>query len=530
MAISLGKYLGPVLAACLLGGWAWAQEGKDVLGDPLPEEAIARMGTNRPEDKVPADFPRPFSLRGAALSADGKILATCGEPADPKAGRPIQIWDARTGKHLRELEGHEWPIRALAISPVGKTLISSSFDVSEGTGLTRIWDVATGQSRHVIAGGGTVLRFAPDGATFWLVVRDRLLVYRADTGQEVRRFLGPNITLDISGDGRRVLGISHTRDTVLRLYDVNNDRELLRLEGTDEAPKIARFSPDGRTIAAIDNTANILVWEVATGRLLHQLMGHKGRLFSLTFSPDGRFLASGGLDKTIRVWELASGKEIHRHTGHEGIVTVLGFAARSNRLISGSTDRTALVWDTSNSLTSELELPKFTDESLRTLWSDLASPTPSKAYLAMGLIAETDEENYHFLHEQLEGLLIPSKNNRIEELLKELDHQDSRIRQQATRELRKFRQVAQPLFLKVLKETESAEVRARLRYILNGSDNVSRFNQFDRLRMLRLIQLAEQLDTAESRSTLELLAAECPVAPIAKEAQRVLAKLQSGSP
>jgi WD40 repeat protein len=467
-------------------------------------------------------------MRGAALSADGRVLATYGEPADPKAGRPIHLWDGRTGAHLRKLEGHEEPIRALAISPDGKTLVSSSFDAGEGTGITRIWDAGTGQSRHIIPGGGNFLRFSPDGSTFWLVVRDRLLVYRTRTGEEVRRFLGPTITLDISPDGRHALGISHTRDTVLRLYDVNNNREILRLEGTDEAPKIARFSPDGRTVAAIDNTANVLVWELATGRLLHQLMGHQGRLFAMTFSPDGRFLVTGGLDKTIRVWELASGKEIHQHAGHAGIVTVLGFSARSNRLVSGSTDRTALLWDTAGSLVSQLELPKFTEETLSTLWSDLADPTPSKAYRAMGLLAAGEEETFQYLHEQIEGLLIPSKNNRIEQLLKELDHEDSLVRQRATRELRRIRQVAQPLLQKVLQESDSAEVRARLRSILNGSDNVSRFNQFDRLRMLRLIQLAEQIDTPLSRSTLELLAAECPVAPIAKEAERVLTNLQSG--
>ncbi len=96
----------------LLSAVGQAQERKDILGDPLPAEALARMGTNRAIEKIPADFPNSDSLRGAALSADGKVLATYGEPADPKAGRPIQIWDAKTGQHLRELEGHEWPIRA----------------------------------------------------------------------------------------------------------------------------------------------------------------------------------------------------------------------------------------------------------------------------------------------------------------------------------------------------------------------------------------------------------------------------------
>jgi hypothetical protein len=208
-------------------------------------------------------------------------------------------------------------------------------------------------------------------------------------------------------------------------------------------------------------------------------------------------------------------------------VTVLGFAERSGRLVSGSTDRTALLWDMSESLTSELKLPQFTPETLKALWDDLSSSTPSRAYLAMGTFANGGEDAYRFLHEEMESLLIPSKNNRVDALLKDLDHADSQVRHRATRELRKLRKVLEPLLLKVLKDTQSAEVRARLRYILGGSGNVARFNQFDQVRMLRLIQLAEDLDTPLSRSTLQLLAAECPLPEIAKEAERVLAKLQS---
>ncbi len=429
-------FIGQVLL--FASGLARAEDGKDLLGDPLPPEAVARMGTNREKENIPQGFARPDSLRGAAVSDDGKILATYGEPANPKESRLIQIWDAQSGKPLRSLEGHEWPIRAIAISPDGKTLVSSSFDVGEGAGITRVWDLATGNSRHVIPGGGDFVRFADGGSTFWLVDRDKLLVYGTDSGQEVRRFLGPNIPLDISQDGRRALGISYERDTLLRLYDVNTDRELLKLEGCDGAPRLARFSPDGRTIAALDHGATIKIWEVLTGRLVHELAGHKGRVFAIAFSPDGRFLASGGIDKTIRTWELATGKEVHRHAAHQGVVTVLSFAEQSPRLVSGSTDRTALLWNTTGSLVSQLERPKLDDDSLNNFWGDLSSAAPSQAYRAMGIFAAEEEQSFPFLQRRMEGLLIPSKNNRIDKLLKDLDDDDSIVRQRATRELRKL--------------------------------------------------------------------------------------------
>ena len=306
--------LGPFLI-----GWGTTLPVKaadtDLLGDQLPQEAIARVGTLRPEEKIPADFQRPYSLRGTALSRDGKVLATYGAPSDGRANQPIRIWNAETGKFLRELDGHDQPIKALAISPDGKTLVStSSSDASAGAGLTRIWDVATGRSLQVIEEGGTWLRFSPEGTTFQLVVRSQLRTYQTQSGQEVRRFLlQPNFPLDISADGRLVLGISHDRDTVLRLYDINTKRELLEMPGTSP-PKVARFSPDGRMIAVLDGGKEVRVWDLTMGRLVHELKGHASRVYALAFSPDSRFLATGSLDKTVRIWELATGKEVHQHT------------------------------------------------------------------------------------------------------------------------------------------------------------------------------------------------------------------------
>jgi len=247
----------------------------------------------------------------------------------------------------------------------------------------------------------------------------------------------------------------------------------------------------------------------------------------LTFSPDGRFLVSGGFDKTVRIWELASGEEIHQLPGHKGIVTVLEFSPKANRLVTGSTDRTALVWNTSNSLVSHLKLPEFNEEALEELWNNLSSSTPSRAYLAVGVVRADEEKTLPHLHAQMESLLIPSKNNRIEQLVKDLDDDDSTIRRRATAELKKLRKVAQPLLVKVLQETKSAEVRARLRYILSGHSGVSRFSASDRLRMRRLIGLAEASASPAARSLLDLLAAECPLPEIVKEAQAALARLDA---
>src|SRR5262249_22727413 len=61
----------------------------DRLGDPLPDEAVARMGSGR--------MRHPGYVRTLAFSPDGKSIVS-------GAGGGIRIWDAATGKLRRRFD------------------------------------------------------------------------------------------------------------------------------------------------------------------------------------------------------------------------------------------------------------------------------------------------------------------------------------------------------------------------------------------------------------------------------------------
>lgn len=107
----------------------------------------------------------------------------------------------------------------------------------------------------------------------------------------------------------------------------------------------AQFSPDSTMLVSWGSTSHKLyVWDVATGKLLRKLEGHKGVVGSGAFSPDGKRIVSGSSDGTLRIWETSSGKELRVLTGNEdGCVGC--FAPKLNLIFSCGKDCTIRGWD-----------------------------------------------------------------------------------------------------------------------------------------------------------------------------------------
>src|SRR5262245_61266527 len=71
---------------------------------------------------------------------------------------------------------------------------------------------------------------------------------------------------------------------------------------------------DGQTLAT-GTWDRVTLWNVATGKELYTLKGHKGGVGCVAFSPDAKVLASGSRDMTIKFWDAATGKELRTLTG-----------------------------------------------------------------------------------------------------------------------------------------------------------------------------------------------------------------------
>jgi WD40 repeat protein len=265
-----------------------------------------------------------------AFSPDGKTLASARNWQPGKEGGTVYLWNVATGKQTGQLTGNANLVRCVAFSPDGKRVAGHSQWSPTGIGAVRVWDRATGKEllRIPTHSAGHTVAFSPDGKRLAYDVEYTLHLCEATTGKLLR---------------------------ILRGH-----QEIINARGTMSGYVNAlAFSPDGKRLASAscDNLARI--WEVASGKTLQVLEGHKGFVNAIAFFPDGKMVATGGEDGTIRFWEVATGRQVHQIQAHQRRprsadqrqdVFGLAFSPDGKHLVSGGRDQAVKVWDVSRFL------------------------------------------------------------------------------------------------------------------------------------------------------------------------------------
>jgi WD40 repeat protein len=366
----------------------------DRYADPLPPGAVARLGTVHYRTRGPF-------VCGLGFLPDGKTLVSV--TAEEHA---IQLWDAATGKRLREIstgslgvrsfarsfdgkyvavngvlpfeEGQPWyggigvwetvsrkELRILrrpgrdaddcemAFTPDGKLLAS----FSGSTGILRIDEVTTGVEllrQQFPRDNGPSLAISPDGSTLAVATGPntrKLYVWKWQAGEEPRelKFRRSDCrSLAFSPDGQRLAECEQSTEPAVRVWDVASGRllqELKPLGSEHDRATAAVFSLDGKTLVTCSQgnlSGAVHLWDTATWQYRRRLDAVTAD--HLAISPDGRLLA-GSVGGELRVWDLSSGKALGAdREGHQEPVSRI-VAAGDVVVTAAGDDRTVRIWD-----------------------------------------------------------------------------------------------------------------------------------------------------------------------------------------
>jgi RNA polymerase sigma factor (sigma-70 family) len=362
----------------------------DLAGDPLPPDALLRLGTLRhrylyrwyttnqplPDGKsvltstdhevrwvdmaagrLKDSWPLPEGQRVIGFSADGR-LALLGDGSDGRDFKALRLWDLLARKEVREFRGKgKLGSQIEAIFSPDSQAVATNSGVNMNPGLVRVWDVAAGRElwQEGVMGfwdrGLTLLGFLADGET--LVALDRA-PYRVSlrdrtTGRERRSFAtmprGDARMAQLSPDGKTVF--IGTAGTSVRAWDVATGKELAPLDGHKGQAHTFAVSHDSKTVLTGGADPFVLIWDWPSGKRRGRIELPDGEGAShLAVSADGKRAETlCGDEYAFRFFDLDSGKELPPPAeGHRGPIHGMAITA-DGKVVSASTDNTIRVWD-----------------------------------------------------------------------------------------------------------------------------------------------------------------------------------------
>ncbi|HEX5108779.1 MAG TPA: caspase family protein [Vicinamibacterales bacterium] len=305
--------------------------------------ASVTSGQQSSSPDIVLQVPHLGRVNDIAVSRDGRRVVTVG------SDRTVKIWDAARGLIVRTLDPHGGEVHSVSFSPDGLRIITASHEA-----VARIWDLETGAVVSTLTldrpGSFVGAGFSADGAqaitssrqTEDDAGRNEIIVWNLRTSRPVRRVetngwckplvLSPDASLAFCGSGYGELWDVATLKRLAPLPD--GSRELGRAED-------ASFNPSG-TLLAMVSFYGLDVWDVQRFERVHRIRdlyvdAIRMSLARVAFSPDGRTIAAGDESGQVGRWDAVTGKSIDVERGTDRrAITALAFTSDGQSVISAT--------------------------------------------------------------------------------------------------------------------------------------------------------------------------------------------------
>ncbi|MFK8110638.1 MAG: protein kinase [Rubripirellula sp.] len=300
------------------------------------------------------------AIRSLDFAGSSDLLVSAGHD------NTVRVWNAGTGEVIKVLRGHGRWVRGCVASNDGRSVVSAGYD-----GAARFWDIDGYEELRVLRGkvlaghedGIMAAEFSPDSKQIVTASRDRTVkTWGSQTGEQLNQFREGHTFLAsdaVAYQNGRFLATAAGDETV-RLWNLETGSEIRKLSGTGQNAAVdvsrdGRFVLTGGPILAKNARApeggkpqalwSARLWDAKTGRVIHQMFGHRAMVSAVAISPDARMLYTGDVNGSGVLWDRATGKQINALPWHQSKVIRARFSADGTRLITASFERGVATWN-----------------------------------------------------------------------------------------------------------------------------------------------------------------------------------------